>query len=193
MPSPGGGLSSRRGTSTPRADAGREDNAHISIFPNQGGARKIPQVSGSHARERRRPTRIISTPDLPQGIDALVSADASTVIVREDLSPFERRSAVREALAVIYRRVPGFLVGPWLAWRRLAEWIGTALPAAAGPAVALATVGTVTAAAAFPAARTPSVPPPQRIIRILPWCGTTGRGGITAELTARCWCTGRCR
>jgi len=56
--------------------------------------------------------RLVQTSDLPDGVNALASADGSTIIVRAGLDKATRRRAVREVLA---RRFPGLLVFPVLA------------------------------------------------------------------------------
>lgn len=56
--------------------------------------------------------RLVLTSDLPDGVNALASADGSTVIVRAGLDKATRRRAVREVLA---HRFPGVLVFPVLA------------------------------------------------------------------------------
>jgi hypothetical protein len=66
------------------------------------------------------PTRLIQTDELPAGVDALVSADAKTVIVRAGLPKSERLAAVRAALAAAGRR-GCWLLGPIGLWRRLAH------------------------------------------------------------------------
>jgi len=50
--------------------------------------------------------RLVQTSDLPDGINALASADGATIIVRAGLDKATRRLAVREVLA---RRFPGLL------------------------------------------------------------------------------------
>ena len=56
--------------------------------------------------------RLVQTSDLPDGINALASADGATIIVRAGLDKATRRLAVREVLA---RRFPGLLVFPVMA------------------------------------------------------------------------------
>jgi hypothetical protein len=56
--------------------------------------------------------RLVQTSDLPDGVNALASADGGTIIVRAGLDKATRRRAVREVLA---RRFPGVLVFPVLA------------------------------------------------------------------------------
>jgi hypothetical protein len=56
--------------------------------------------------------RLVQTSDLPDGINALASADGGTIIVRAGLDQPARRLAVREVLA---RRFPGLLVFPVMA------------------------------------------------------------------------------
>jgi len=56
--------------------------------------------------------RLVQTSDLPDGVNALASADGGTVIVRAGLDKATRRLAVREVLG---HRFPGLLVFPVLA------------------------------------------------------------------------------
>jgi hypothetical protein len=60
--------------------------------------------------------RLVQTSDLPDGINALASADGATIIVRAGLDKATRRLAVREVLA---RRFPGLLVFPVMAAMQL--------------------------------------------------------------------------
>jgi hypothetical protein len=66
----------------------------------------------------RRPAlvRLVQTSDLPDGINALASADGQTIIVRAGLDPATRRRAVRQVLG---HRFPGLLVFPVLAGAQL--------------------------------------------------------------------------
>jgi hypothetical protein len=72
--------------------------------------------TGHHARHspERSPVliRLVQTSDLPDGVNALASADGGTIIVRAGLDKATRRRAVREVLA---HRFPGLLVFPVLA------------------------------------------------------------------------------
>jgi len=103
--------------------------------------------------------RLVQTSDLPDGVNALASADGATIIVRAGLDKATRRRAVREVLA---HRFPGLLAFPVLAGLHLrraliaaAEGVSRLAQSAAGlltpdsPAVVLlAGAAVVTATAA---------------------------------------------
>ena len=63
-------------------------------------------------------TRIEHRSDLPDGVNALASADGSTIIVRASLDKATRRSAIREVLAATHR-FPSLVLFPVLADARL--------------------------------------------------------------------------
>jgi hypothetical protein len=70
------------------------------------------QHAGPFSRRTPALIRLVQTSDLPDGVNALASADGGTIIVRAGLDRAERRRAVR---AVLAPRLPGFLVFPALA------------------------------------------------------------------------------
>jgi mannan endo-1,4-beta-mannosidase len=59
-------------------------------------------------------TRIVQTDELPDGVNALASADGKTIIVRASLDAFSRRSAMREVMTTI-RRFPRLALYPAVA------------------------------------------------------------------------------
>ncbi len=77
----------------------------------------------------RRPAlvRLVQTSDLPDGINALASADGQTIIVRAGLDQATRRRAVRQVLG---HRFPGLLVFPVLAGAQLRRVLIAAAQAA---------------------------------------------------------------
>ena len=125
-----------------------------------------PALPGRGRRSPSRPggvTRILRTNDLPDGIDALASADGKTVKVRASLDARARKRAVHEVMATI-RRFPRLALYPALstegirhAFRRLSAGLGGAaqnvsqLAATAGNHLGAATIA-VTAATAVAAA-----------------------------------------
>jgi hypothetical protein len=81
-------------------------------------------LAGPSSRRTPALIRLVQTSDLPDGVNALASADGGTIIVRAGLDRAERRRAVR---AVLARRFPGVLVFPALAGLHLRRaLIGTA-------------------------------------------------------------------
>jgi mannan endo-1,4-beta-mannosidase len=77
-------------------------------------------------------TRIVQTDDLPPGVDALASADGSTIIVRASLDRAARHRAMREVMTSI-RRFPRLALYPALsleAARNLVRRIYSAVSAA---------------------------------------------------------------
>jgi len=91
---------------------------------------------------RHRVTRIVYSTDLPQGVDALASADGQTVIIRAALDRSRRRAAVHAALSQV-RRYPGLAAFPILAGetiRQIARRLAALSPSAAVQQAA-ATVG----------------------------------------------------
>jgi mannan endo-1,4-beta-mannosidase len=73
-------------------------------------------TTGRHSRPARMPgiTRIVQTDELPEGVNALASADGKTVIVRASLDPFSRRRAMRDVMTTI-RRFPRLALYPAVA------------------------------------------------------------------------------
>jgi len=85
-------------------------------------------------------TRIVRTDELPDGVDALASADGRTIIVRDTLDPVRRRRAMREVMASI-RRYPRLALLPAVAasgLRNLLRRISAVLSDMAGSAQQLA-------------------------------------------------------
>jgi mannan endo-1,4-beta-mannosidase len=94
-----------------------------------------PQPAGPRSRPsrhaRREPTgtrgitRIVQTSDLPEGINALASADSKTIIVRAGLDKATRRQAIRQVLAATHR-FPALALYPALADARIRRFLGEA-------------------------------------------------------------------
>ena len=72
--------------------------------------------SGRHSQPSRMSgiTRIVQTDELPDGVNALASADGKTIIVRASLDAFSRRGAMREVMTTI-RRFPRLALYPAVA------------------------------------------------------------------------------
>jgi mannan endo-1,4-beta-mannosidase len=71
--------------------------------PRRGSHRRGPRVASL--------TRIVQTDELPPGVDALASADGTTIIVRASLDQLSRRRAMREVMASL-RRYPRLALYP---------------------------------------------------------------------------------
>src|SRR6202046_3257701 len=67
-------------------------------------------------------TRIEHRSDLPDGVNALASADGATIIVRAGREKASRRSAVREILAATHR-FPSLVLFPSLADSRIRRFL----------------------------------------------------------------------
>jgi mannan endo-1,4-beta-mannosidase len=89
---------------------------------------------GRHAQPGRasRVTRIVQTDELPDGVNALASADGKTIIVRASLDRFSRRRAMHEVMATI-RRFPRLALYPAMTaegirqvFRRISEAVASA-------------------------------------------------------------------
>jgi mannan endo-1,4-beta-mannosidase len=72
--------------------------------------------TGRHSEPARMPgiTRIVQTDELPDGVNALASADGKTIIVRASLDAVSRRGAMREVMTTI-RRFPRLALYPAVA------------------------------------------------------------------------------
>jgi hypothetical protein len=79
---------------------------------------QLPPVprTGRHSQPSRTSgiTRIVQTDELPDGVNALASADGRTIIVRASLDAVSRRSAMREVMTTI-RRFPRLALYPAVA------------------------------------------------------------------------------
>jgi hypothetical protein len=113
--------------------------------------------AGSSSHQLPVLVRLVQSSDLPDGVNALASADGGTIIVRAGLDKDTRRRAVREVLA---HRFPGLLAFPVLAGLHLrralvaaAHWVSRAVQSAtavipASPAFIVVAGAVVTASAA---------------------------------------------
>jgi mannan endo-1,4-beta-mannosidase len=78
----------------------------------------------SHRGQPARPTgitRIVQSDELPDGVDALASADGRTIIVRRSLDQLGRRRAMREVMASI-RRFPRLALYPAMSLQAIREF-----------------------------------------------------------------------
>ena len=89
--------------------------------------------TGRHSQPSRMPgvTRIVQTDELPDGVNALASADGKTIIVRASLDAFSRRSAMREVMTTI-RRFPRLVLYPAVAAESIRQLLRRASGAVSG-------------------------------------------------------------
>jgi mannan endo-1,4-beta-mannosidase len=94
--------------------------------------------AGRHSQPSRMPgiTRIVQTDELPDGVNALASADGKTIIVRASLDAFSRRSAMREVMTAI-RRFPRLALYPAVAAESIRQLLRRTYGAASGASQAV--------------------------------------------------------
>lgn len=94
--------------------------------------------TGRHSQPSRMPgiTRIVQTDELPDGVNALASADGKTIIVRASLDAFSRRSAMREVMTAI-RRFPRLALYPAVAAESIRQLLRRTSGAASGASQAV--------------------------------------------------------
>jgi Glycosyl hydrolase family 26 len=97
----------------------------------RGGPGRAATRSADAGRRSLGITRIAVTSDLPDGVDALASADRSTVFVSASLDHKGRRAAIRVVLRATHR-FPGLALYPALAMARIRRLLAETGEAAAG-------------------------------------------------------------
>jgi len=94
----------------------------IPIPPPQSAQPGRGRHAGSAPRRSLGITRIEHRSDLPDGVNALASADGATIIVRAGLDKASRRSAIREILAATHR-FPSLVLVPVLVDSRVRRFL----------------------------------------------------------------------